>query len=373
MNISFGGTEKMAGVSESALVLRGVSKAFSSQVAVDQIDLELRRGEFLTLLGSSGSGKTTTLNMVAGFIQPTAGRILIDGQDATHIPPHKRGIGMVFQNYALFPHLTVAQNIGFPLTRTPKAERAVLVRDALRLVGLEGVGDRYPRQLSGGQQQRIAFARAVVYRPRLLLMDEPFGALDKRLRETLQLEVRRLHRELGITILHVTHDQEEALVLSDRIAIFSRGRIEQLDSPKGVYEHPKTLFVADFIGDANIFHGEISDEGGKIAVGGDGWRLYGQAQPKEVLRTGARGGLVVRPDKISLAPVGSPSETGAQRIVGRVRQVMYLGNSVKYELDALNQTIYACPRADAAAYAPNPGEDVSLEWRLEHGIVLAAP
>lgn len=362
----------MAEVSKPSLILQGITKAFSSLVAVDAIDLELRRGEFLTLLGSSGSGKTTTLNMVAGFIQPTAGRILIDGRDATHIPPHKRGIGMVFQNYALFPHLTVGQNIGFPLTRTPKVERAGLIREALRLVGLEGLEDRFPRQLSGGQQQRIAFARAVVYRPRLLLMDEPFGALDKRLRETLQLEVRRLHQDLGITILHVTHDQEEALVLSDRIAIFSRGRIEQLDSPRGIYERPKTLFVADFIGEANIFRGAISNDGGKVAVAGNGWHLYGPAQPNEALMPGSRAGLVVRPDKISLAPLGSPNAPGLQRIVGRVRQVVYLGDTVKYELEALNQTVYARPRADTSSFAPSPGEEAYLEWRMEHGILVPA-
>ncbi|RUV01931.1 ABC transporter ATP-binding protein [Mesorhizobium sp. M6A.T.Cr.TU.017.01.1.1] len=360
----------MADVSQPALILQGVTKAFASLVAVDAIDLELRTGEFLTLLGSSGSGKTTTLNMVAGFIKPTEGRILIDGHDATHIPPHKRGIGMVFQNYALFPHLTVGQNIGFPLTRTPKAERAGLVREALRLVGLEGLEDRFPRQLSGGQQQRIAFARAVVYRPRLLLMDEPFGALDKRLRETLQLEVRRLHQELGITILHVTHDQEEAIVLSDRIAIFSRGRIEQLDSPKGIYERPKTLFVADFIGDANIFRGEISHDGGNIAVEGDGWCLHGPSQHSGEFTAGTRAGLVVRPDKISLASVNSPITPGIQRIMARVRQVVYLGETVKYELEALDQTVYARPRADASAFAPVPGEEAYLEWRLEHGMIV---
>ena len=277
----------MEEVPRPALRMQGVTKAFKSLVAVDAIDLELRSGEFLTLLGSSGSGKTTTLNMVAGFLQPTAGRIYIDGQDATHIPSHKRGIGMVFQNYALFPHLTVAQNIGFPLARIPKAERAGLVHEALRLVGLEGLEERFPRQLSGGQQQRVAFARAVVYRPRLLLMDEPFGALDKKLRETLQLEVRRLHKGLGITVLHVTHDQEEALVLSDRIAVFRHGRIEQLDSPRGLYDHPKTVFVADFIGDSNVFHGVMSWDRETTAIKGKGWALHGPVQSNERLTPGS--------------------------------------------------------------------------------------
>ncbi|UCI31936.1 ABC transporter ATP-binding protein [Mesorhizobium sp. B4-1-4] len=355
-----------------ALVMQGVTKKYGNHVAVDAINLELRRGEFMTLLGPSGSGKTTTLNMVAGFVHPTAGRVLIDGQDATHIPPHKRGIGMVFQNYALFPHLTIGQNIAFPLTRTPKAARAGMVREALRLVGLEGLEERFPRQLSGGQQQRVAFARAVVYRPRLLLMDEPFGALDKKLREALQLEARRLHQELGITVLHVTHDQEEALVLSDRIAIFNRGRIEQLDNPKGIYDHPKTEFVADFIGEANIFRGVVGRDGETISVKGDGWHLLGPAHCKEALAPESRAALVIRPDKLVLVPVNSPIASGTQRIIGRVRQVVYLGGTLKYEVEALNQAIYARSKSDASSFQATPGEDVGVEWRTEHGVVVPA-
>jgi putative spermidine/putrescine transport system ATP-binding protein len=360
----------MAEVPQAALRMQGVTKAFKSLVAVDAIDLELRRGEFLTLLGSSGSGKTTTLNMVAGFLQPTAGRIFIDGQDATHIPPHKRGIGMVFQNYALFPHLTVAQNIAFPLVRTPKSERAGLIHEALRLVGLEGLEERFPRQLSGGQQQRVAFARAVVYRPRLLLMDEPFGALDKKLRETLQLEVRRLHKELGITVLHVTHDQEEALVLSDRIAVFRHGRIEQLDSPRGLYDHPKTVFVADFVGDSNIFHGVMGEERGATAIKGNGWDLCGPVQSNDDLTPGSPAALVIRPDRLSLVPVNSPPAPQSQRINGHVRQVVYLGDTLKYELEALNQTVYARMKTDALNFTPNLGQEVAIEWRTERGTIV---
>ncbi|WFU39979.1 ABC transporter ATP-binding protein [Bradyrhizobium sp. CB82] len=361
----------MAEQQQPALLMQGVTKTFTTLVAVNALDLELQRGEFMTLLGSSGSGKTTTLNMVAGFIQPTAGRVLIDGRDATRIPPHKRGIGMVFQNYALFPHLTVAQNIAFPLVRTPKAERAGLIREALRRVGLEGLEERFPRQLSGGQQQRVAFARAIVYRPRLLLMDEPFGALDKKLRESLQLEIRRLHQELGITILHVTHDQEEALVLSDRIAIFNRGCIEQLDSPKGIYDKPKTVFVADFIGDANIFRGVLSRDEEIMAVKGDGWQLCGLVQSNEALALGSRGALVIRPDRISLVSVNSPTAPASQRIIGRVRQVVYLGGTLKYELESLNQIVYVRPKADVSAFTPSPGEEVGVEWRTEYGVIVA--
>jgi putative spermidine/putrescine transport system ATP-binding protein len=372
MRVSTLKPEVMAAASQPALRMQGVTKVFKDLVAVDAIDLELRRGEFLTLLGSSGSGKTTTLNMVAGFIQPTEGRVLIDGRDATDIPSYKRGIGMVFQSYALFPHLTAGQNIAFPLTRIPKSERTRLIHEALRLVGLEGLEERFPRQLSGGQQQRVAFARAIVYRPRLLLMDEPFGALDKKLRETLQLEIRRLHKELGITILHVTHDQEEALVLSDRIAVFQHGRIEQLDSPRDLYDHPKTVFVADFIGDSNIFHGVLGRDGEKTAIKGDGWHLYGPVRPGERLAPGSQAALVVRPDRLNLVPVDAAPGPFCQRTTGRVRQVVYIGGTLKYELEALNQTIYARARADVSTFAPDPDQEVGVEWRTEHGIIVPA-
>jgi putative spermidine/putrescine transport system ATP-binding protein len=360
--------EVVTEVTQPALSMKGVTRTFGNLVAVDAIDLELRKGEFMTLLGPSGSGKTTTLNMVAGFLQPTAGRVLIDGRDATKTPPHKRGIGMVFQNYALFPHLTVAQNIAFPLVRMPMAEQKSLVREVLHLVGLEGLEQRLPRQLSGGQQQRVAFARAIVYRPRLLLMDEPFGALDKKLREALQLEIRRLHLELAITILHVTHDQDEALILSDRIAVFRRGCIEQLGTPRDLYDHPKTVFVADFIGEANIFRGIVSDGGQRITIKGEGWCLYGEAPLNERIAAGSQASLVVRPDRLSLVPVGSPPSAGKQRILARVRQVVYLGGALKYELEALGQTIYARPAAEV--FEPDAGQEVSVEWLAEHGIIV---
>jgi putative spermidine/putrescine transport system ATP-binding protein len=355
---------------QPALVMEDVTKVFGALIAVDAIDLELRNGEFMTLLGPSGSGKTTTLNMVAGFLQPTKGRITIGGRDATRIPPHKRGIGMVFQNYALFPHLTVAENIAFSLARLPRAERERMVRGALSLVGLEGLEQRFPRQLSGGQQQRVAFARAIVYRPRLLLMDEPLGALDKKLREALQLEIRRLHLELGITILHVTHDQEEALVLSDRIAVFRNGHIEQLGSPRDLYDRPKSCFVADFIGEANIFRGAVGQDGTDATIRGNGWHLRGPAGWNQAVVTGSAASLIVRPDRLSLTPADSPPSLGRQRILGRVRQVVYLGRVLKYELEALGQTVYARPSADASAFVPSPGQEVAVEWRTEHGIIV---
>mgnify|MGYP001590440586 CR=1 FL=1 len=259
-----------AATARPALVLRGLAKYFGDVPAVDGVDLEVRQGEFITMLGPSGSGKTTTLRMIAGFTLQSGGTIEIDGVDMSHVPPHRRDVGMIFQNYALFPHMTAAENIAFPLQmrRVGRPEIKRRVADALALVKLEGFGERYPRQLSGGQQQRIAFARAVVFNPRLLLMDEPLGALDKKLREALQLEVMHISRQLGATVVYVTHDQEEALVMSDRIAIFSKGKIEQLGSGEDLYDRPVSLFVADFIGESNILRGrfERDGEGGCMAL-----------------------------------------------------------------------------------------------------------
>ena len=238
----------------ASVLLTDLEKRFDRTNAVDGVSLDIRSGEFLTLLGPSGSGKTTTLMMIAGFETPTAGDIAIDAKSVVAMPPYRRNIGMVFQNYALFPHLTVADNIGFPLKQrgVPKAERAKLVAEALELVHLPGYGARYPRQLSGGQQQRVAVARAVVFKPRLLLMDEPLGALDKQLRENLQLEMRRLHADLGITFIYVTHDQEEALTMSDRIAVMNDGKVAQVGRPEDLYDRPTSRFVAGFIGESNF-------------------------------------------------------------------------------------------------------------------------
>ena len=245
----------MNGAGRGASVsLTDLEKSYDRVAAVAGVSLDIRSGEFLTLLGPSGSGKTTTLMMIAGFEMPTAGDIAIDGKSVVAMPPYRRNIGMVFQNYALFPHLTVAENIGFPLKQrgVAKAERAKLVGEALELVHLPGYGERYPRQLSGGQQQRVALARAIVFKPRLLLMDEPLGALDKQLRENLQLEMRRLHADLGITFIYVTHDQEEALTMSDRIAVMNEGLVAQVGRPEDLYDRPSSRFVAAFIGESNF-------------------------------------------------------------------------------------------------------------------------
>ncbi|MBV8393703.1 MAG: ABC transporter ATP-binding protein, partial [Alphaproteobacteria bacterium] len=252
-------------VSSAELRVEEVGKRFGSVAALDGVSLTVRQGELLTILGPSGSGKTTLLKVVAGFETPDGGRVLVDGADMTRRPPAKRDIGMVFQHYALFPHLSVRRNVAFPLEmrNVARAEIDRRVSEALALVELAGYDERLPRQLSGGQQQRVALARAIVFNPRLLLLDEPFGALDRKLRETMQLEVRRLQRRLGLTTIFITHDQEEALVLSDRVAVMNHGRLEQVATTTEIYERPASDFVADFVGESNLFHG-VAGEGGAI-------------------------------------------------------------------------------------------------------------
>jgi putative spermidine/putrescine transport system ATP-binding protein len=245
---------------EPLVCFRGVQKTYDGErLVVQHLDLDIRRGEFLTLLGPSGSGKTTTLMMLAGFESPTAGEILLDGKPITRTPPHKRHFGMVFQNYALFPHMTVGANVAYPLSvrNVPKTEQAERVAKALAMVRLGGLAERFPSQLSGGQQQRVALARALVFEPQLLLMDEPLGALDKQLREHMQIELKELHRQLGVTFVYVTHDQGEALTMSDRVAVFSDGAIQQIDPVECMYERPANRFVAGFVGDSTVLKGTV--------------------------------------------------------------------------------------------------------------------
>ena len=361
-----------------ALVLRGLRKSFGNAVAVDGVDLEVGRGEFVTLLGPSGSGKTTTLRMVAGFMSPSGGSIEIDGADMTRVPPYRRDVGMVFQNYALFPHMTAAQNIAFPLRmrRRPKAEIDRRVADALGLVKLADLGDRYPRQLSGGQQQRIALARAVVFEPRVLLMDEPLGALDRKLREALELEIIRVSRELGATVLYVTHDQEEALVMSDRIAIFSAGRIEQLGSGEDLYDRPASLFVADFIGESNILRGRYradGAEGGWMTHGTTRWRVGRAAAQRASLDDGAAAALVVRPERVRIVD-GSGDAASGNRVEATVDEVLYLGPDTKYQL-ALEggQRITVREPREASGRELHRGDRVRLGWSVEDGLLVADP
>jgi putative spermidine/putrescine transport system ATP-binding protein len=306
--------------SGARIEVEGLTKRFpgAATSAVDGIDLEIRAGEFMTLLGPSGSGKTTTLNMIAGFEAISAGRIALDGSDIAQLPAYRRNLGMVFQNYALFPHMTAAENIAFPLKQRKVAKREIArrVAEALELVHLGGHGERLPSQLSGGQQQRVALARAVVFEPRALLLDEPLGALDKKLRESLQLEIARLHRELGITFVFVTHDQDEALALSDRIAVFREGRIEQAGTPAELYETPASRFVATFLGDSNVFTGRVRD--GRLDTGWCSLRV-----PDAAASDGPMA-LVVRPERLRLAPADE-AVSSANVLSATVTDVVYHG------------------------------------------------
>ena len=304
-----------------------LTKEFAEVTAVDGIDLHVPAGEFFSLLGPSGCGKTTTLRMIAGFERPTSGQILLDGSDVAYTPPHLRNVNTVFQNYALFPHLNVYDNIAFGLKRAkrPKAEIRERVGKALELVQLSGYERRKSSQLSGGQQQRVALARALVLNPAVLLLDEPLGALDAKLRKALQIELKALQQEVGITFLYVTHDQEEALTMSDRLAVMNGGHIEQVGAPRDVYEFPETLFVADFLGVSNLMAARIVTAAAsacRVAV--DGYELETLGTELDV--TG-EAKIVIRPERIELEPHGSPS--GQNRIPGMVERVVYVGSTIQ--------------------------------------------
>ena len=302
-------------------------KEFPELTAVDGIDLRIPGGEFFSLLGPSGCGKTTTLRMIAGFEQPTSGEILLDGADVANTPPHERNVNTVFQNYALFPHLNVYDNIAFGLKRAkrPKAEIQERVGKALELVQLPGHERRKSSQLSGGQQQRVALARALILNPAVLLLDEPLGALDAKLRKALQIELKSLQQEVGITFLYVTHDQEEALTMSDRLAVMNHGRIEQVGAPQDVYEDPETLFVANFLGVSNLMQATVISAGTSACrVALDGYELETSGTD---LKVTGEGKIVIRPERIELEGHGSPS--GPNRIPAMVERVVYVGSTIQ--------------------------------------------
>ena len=342
------------------------------QNVVQGLDLSIGRGEFVSLLGPSGSGKTTTLMMLAGFETPTEGEISLGGRRLNDLPPHKRNIGMVFQNYALFPHLTIAENVAFPLSvrGVPKAEQRARVARALAMVELPGVAGRRPGQLSGGQQQRIALARALVFEPALVLMDEPLGALDKRLRETMQYEIKRLHHALGLTVVYVTHDQGEALTMSDRVAVFFDGRIQQIAPPQVLYEDPANAFVANFIGENNGIGGRVSRIAGDEAcmMVGD-VPIVGKAG--KALADGAPAVLALRPERAVLNPGVQP---GLNRMTATVLDITYCGDHhrVKLGLVADGDFILKVPNnADQAL--PPPGSAVEVGWRPSDCKILTPP
>jgi len=338
----------------AAIEFRDVSRVFGEVHAVDRVSLTVQAGEFFAMLGPSGSGKTTCLRLIAGFEAPDGGRVLMDGRDITDDPPYLRDVNTVFQDYALFPHMTVGDNVGYGLIvrKVPGKERRERVADALRMVRLTGYDDRRPSQLSGGQRQRVALARALVNRPRVLLLDEPLGALDLKLREEMQIELKAIQGQVGITFVYVTHDQEEALTMSDRLAVFNAGRIEQVGTPADVYEHPASTFVAGFVGTSNLLTGETA----RAVIGRDGI-------------------FTVRPEKIR---IGDPSETPADdegSALGTIRDVIYIGPDTRYivaletgsELVVTQQNL----RTSSTEALDARGRSVRLVWKRNHALSLA--
>jgi putative spermidine/putrescine transport system ATP-binding protein len=349
----------------------GVEKTYDGvALVVREMNLDIRRGEFLTLLGPSGSGKTTTLMMLAGFEVPTRGTIAIEGRDISRVPAYKRGIGVVFQNYALFPHLTVAENLVFPLRvrRVARAERDERVRRALDIVRLDDLGERMPAQLSGGQQQRVALARALIFEPSLVLMDEPLGSLDKQLRERMQYEIKSLHERLGVTFVYVTHDQAEALTMSERIAVFNDGRIEQVAPPRQIYEHPDTAFVAQFIGENNRLLGAVAAvSGGQAEVTLDsGGRVVCEAAGG--IAAGERVLVSLRPERVAIleAAAGMPN-----RFEAVLRDVIYHGDHVRLRLEALGQTDFIVTAPVRELDRGGIGMTVAIGWGVRDGRALA--
>jgi spermidine/putrescine transport system ATP-binding protein len=345
---------------EGEIRLEELCKTFDDVVAVDGIDVDMPPGEFFTLLGPSGCGKTTTLRMIAGFERPTSGRILLDGADVARVPPHQRNVNTVFQSYALFPHLDVAKNVAFGLKyqKLNKEEQAKRVAEALELVSMSDFGRRKADQLSGGQQQRVALARALVLRPRVLLLDEPLGALDAQLRKNLQVELKTLQAEVGITFIFVTHDQSEALTMSDRIAVMNRGRVEQAASPKEIYEEPDTVFVADFLGVSNLLEATAvgQDDGTCIVQVGDRTLRARQGA------TSARGDVkvMIRPERIEIEP---HSNTGEERMPGMVERSVFLGGAYEVHVRVLGGEMLKAmvPNdGDGAGDSLEPGAAVSL-------------
>ncbi|MDQ4030613.1 MAG: ABC transporter ATP-binding protein [Actinomycetota bacterium] len=353
--------EAAVAVDPADVRLEGVSKSFDDVLAVDDVTLEIERGSFFALLGPSGCGKTTTLRMLGGFEVPDGGRILLGGADVTALPPYRRDVNTVFQSYALFPHLTIYENVAFGLRRrgTPRGQVPGRVREILGLVDLEGMEKRRPRQLSGGQQQRVALARALVNGPRVLLLDEPLGALDLKLRKQMQLELKRIQHEMGLTFVHVTHDQEEAMTMADAIAVMTRGRIEQLGTPTELYERPRTAFVAGFLGVSNLLHGRAEGRG-RVALDSGG-----EVRVPPSLLDGRAGRVAVgiRPEKIRFgAPAGDENV-----LPGTVAESAYVGVATQYvvETAAGRVTVYVQNSAPLPA-----GSSVTLTWSPEATFVV---
>ncbi|WP_024521081.1 ABC transporter ATP-binding protein [Bradyrhizobium sp. Tv2a-2] len=352
--------------------LEKVNKSYGNVVALHQVDLSVEEGEFVTLLGPSGCGKTTMLNLIAGMIAPSSGRIHIAGKDATDIPANKRGLGMVFQNYALMPHMTIFENIAFPLRvrRMRSAEIKKKVSEVLDLVKLPHIANRKPQELSGGQQQRVSIARCIVYNPSIILMDEPMGALDKKLREQMQLELKRIHTELKITMLYVTHDQEEALTMSDRIILLNDGEVEQMGSPEELYFQPCSSFAANFLGDSNLMEATVKEMGKTLKValcsGDEIW-----TRPAAFAAPGQKVKAMVRPENVNILRPEQQANGFDNRIKGTAIDSIILGGVIKHyvRLEG-NATVVAQELTRTGRRALTPGEPVELAWRQDDTLVL---
>ena len=351
--------------------LEGLVKRFGEVVAVAGIDLEIRGGELVTLLGPSGSGKTTTLAMIGGFRHPTAGRIYVDGKDVSSFPAYKRDIGVVFQDYALFPHMTVFDNVAFPLKmrHVPRSQIAERVAEMLTTVRLSGYEERYPKQLSGGQEQRVALARALVFSPAVLLMDEPLGSLDRRLRDEMQFELRRLHEEMAVTIITVTHDQEEALTMSDRIAVMNDGRFEQVGDPVEVYERPANAFVANFVGESNLMNGRVSFRGnGEDSVELDSG-LSVRAPRVESAGVGERVAIMIRPEWLEFMEPGAVTDN---QVGGVIRHRVFLGDSFRFQVEIQGGGEVTVKRPITEGRRLEKGDEVALGWRIGSSVAFSA-
>jgi spermidine/putrescine transport system ATP-binding protein len=351
--------------------LERVTKTFGGAVAVDDLSIDIAEGEFFSMLGPSGCGKTTTLRMIGGFEEPSRGTVYLGGRDVTDLPPYKRDVNTVFQSYALFPHLNVFENVAFGLRRKRVAKDDVTARveDALRLVEMSGFETRKPGQMSGGQQQRVALARALVNHPKVLLLDEPLGALDLKLRKQMQLELKRIQQEVGITFIYVTHDQEEAMTMSNRLAVMRAGRAEQIGPPEEVYENPQTQFVAAFLGASNLLEGALKQQANGtstvLLAGGDFVHLPNERAPFGVGESILVG---VRPEKITIrSDGGGPSESGWNSVTGLLRMATYIGVSHQYKVEGPGgHELTVWVQNLGAEPAPAPGERVRLSWRWEH-------
>lgn len=358
---------------EDMIVFEGISKAYGDSIALQSTDLTVRRGEFLSLLGPSGSGKSTILNIIAGAVAPSTGRILLDGKDVSTVPPRDRGLGMVFQNYALLPHLSVFDNVAFPLRirGASQSEIRQKVGNALERVGLSGYEARKPREMSGGQQQRVGIARCIVYSPSVILMDEPLGALDKKLRDQLQGEIKRLHKDLGTTLVYVTHDQEEALNLSDRVCLMNAGKIAQLGTPDELYFEPTSEFVADFVGESNLLNGEVV--GADLVRIHDGWTIGVRSTHGHSV--GSKVKVLVRPEKISVADVAGPVEAtppnGENACSGVITQVSFVGGMTRFELALPIGGVLLVKAISHRAIERSPlGHSLAVSWSSRDSVVL---